>query len=171
LWLTVQLHRGTYTSHGSVKRNNRKLEILLHDIELVATLASLPSSAATIASGCKHHGKSAYRYPKDKLDALWEDGAWARRGRAEDAVLLCQFHDVLPGSAINMVYSDAERVRSCYCAPLTLSSTPTSGQRAARCSRMPSPPCCRTASRARPTTPATATASSTRPSTRSTCVT
>lgn len=33
-----------------------------------------------------------------RINALWED------------VLLCQFHDVLPGSALEMVYRDAERV-------------------------------------------------------------
>ncbi|KZT52183.1 glycoside hydrolase family 38 protein [Calocera cornea HHB12733] len=81
-----EFHRGTYTSHGSIKRGNRKSEILLHDIEYVATLASLFGT------------KGAYTYPKDKIDPLWED------------VLLNQFHDVLPGSAIGMVYDDAERI-------------------------------------------------------------
>jgi alpha-mannosidase len=60
----------------------------LRDIEYFATLATtLPRPE-----------KSAYRYPKVALDDLWEH------------VLLCQFHDVLPGSAIAMVYDDVEKV-------------------------------------------------------------
>lgn len=35
-----------------------------------------------------------------RITALWED------------ILLCQFHDVLPGSALQMVYRDAYRVSS-----------------------------------------------------------
>ncbi|GAA5840618.1 hypothetical protein JCM11251_004169 [Rhodosporidiobolus azoricus] len=91
--LYLELHRGTATSHGSIKRHNRKTEILLHDIEFVATLATV------VKGKLKKDGKeSAYGYPKDELDRLWEDA------------LLCQFHDVLPGSAIQMVYEDAERI-------------------------------------------------------------
>lgn len=37
--LTAQ--RGTYTSHGSIKRGNRKSEILLREAEYAATMASL----------------------------------------------------------------------------------------------------------------------------------
>ncbi|GAA6008699.1 hypothetical protein JCM10207_001690 [Rhodosporidiobolus poonsookiae] len=93
--LYLELHRGTATSHGSNKRHNRKTEILLHDIELVGTLASV--------LGARAHGQGvkkdkAYRYPKDEVDAIWED------------TLLCQFHDVLPGSAIGMVYEDSEKI-------------------------------------------------------------
>lgn len=64
----------------------------MHDLELVATLASLYST--------KGDATKAYSYPKDEIDSLWED------------MLLCQFHDVLPGSAIGMVYDDAEKVQS-----------------------------------------------------------
>ncbi|CEQ42209.1 SPOSA6832_03996, partial [Sporobolomyces salmonicolor] len=84
--LYLELHRGTATSHGSIKRHNRKTEILLHDIEFVGTLASLLGKNGK-------GGKGAYSYPKDALDPLWEDA------------LLCQFHDVLPGSAIGMLYA------------------------------------------------------------------
>lgn len=80
----LEFHRGVQTSHGSIKRWNRKLEILLHNVEWVATLASLH--------------KAQYSYPKSELDELWE------------AVLKCQFHDVLPGSSIRLVYDDAERI-------------------------------------------------------------
>jgi len=81
--LYLEFHRGTYTSHGSIKKGNRKSEILLRDVELVATLASLTAS---------------YVYPKQRIDDAWEK------------LLLNQFHDVLPGSAIGMVYEDAEKL-------------------------------------------------------------
>ncbi|PLW49433.1 hypothetical protein PCASD_01936 [Puccinia coronata f. sp. avenae] len=84
--LYLEYHRGTYTSHGSIKKHNRKSEVLLREIEYFATLASLSN------------GDTGYEYPKDELDYLWE------------IVLLCQFHDVLPGSAIAKVYEDAEKM-------------------------------------------------------------
>ncbi|KAG8962336.1 Glycoside hydrolase, 38 vacuolar alpha mannosidase [Tulasnella sp. 419] len=80
--LYLEGHRGTYTSHGSIKKGNRHSEILLRDVEYLSTLASI-------------YGKS-FLYPKKRIDDCWEK------------VLLNQFHDVLPGSAIGMVYEDAE---------------------------------------------------------------
>ncbi|BGP38279.1 Glycoside hydrolase, 38 vacuolar alpha mannosidase [Rhodotorula kratochvilovae] len=88
--LYLELHRGTATSHGSIKRHNRLTEVLLHDLEFVATLAS--------TFGSKTSKGKAYVYPKDELDSLWE------------RALLCQFHDVLPGSAIGLVYDDVEEI-------------------------------------------------------------
>ncbi|CAK5279299.1 unnamed protein product [Mycena citricolor] len=81
--LYLEFHRGTYTSHGSIKKGNRHSEILLRDVEHLATIASLIDT-------------KKYKYPKETLDVCWEK------------VLLNQFHDVLPGSAIGMVYDDAE---------------------------------------------------------------
>ncbi|KAF9447763.1 glycoside hydrolase family 38 protein, partial [Macrolepiota fuliginosa MF-IS2] len=82
--LYLEFHRGTYTSHGSIKKGNRHSEILLRDVEHITTLASLY--------------KNDYAYPKARIDNNWEK------------VLLNQFHDVLPGSAIGMVYDDAEKL-------------------------------------------------------------
>lgn len=84
--LYLEFHRGTYTSHGSIKKGNRKSEILLRDVELLATLASLFKSS-----------ESDYVYPQSRINDAWEK------------VLLNHFHDVLPGSAIGMVYEDAEK--------------------------------------------------------------
>lgn len=81
--LYFELHRGTYTTQANNKRNNRRAEFLLRDIELLATLASLTSSYG-------------YKYPKEDIDDLWE------------GVLLCQFHDCLPGSSIEMCYRDSD---------------------------------------------------------------
>ncbi|KAF8900480.1 glycoside hydrolase family 38 protein [Gymnopilus junonius] len=59
--LYLEFHRGTYTSHGSIKKGNRHSEILLRDVEHVATLASLYK-----------HSKKDYVYPKEKVDESWE---------------------------------------------------------------------------------------------------
>ncbi|EGN94808.1 glycoside hydrolase family 38 protein [Serpula lacrymans var. lacrymans S7.3] len=82
--LYLEFHRGTYTSHGSIKKGNRKSEILLRDLERVATFATLFKAK-----------DSTYVYPKKTIDDSWEK------------VLLNQF---LPGSAIGMVYDDAEKL-------------------------------------------------------------
>lgn len=88
--LYFELHRGTYTTQANNKRNNRKSEILLHDIEYLATLASIQD----VVKG----GAASYKYPKADLDDMWEN------------VLLCQFHDCLPGSCIEMCYDDSDEV-------------------------------------------------------------
>ncbi|KAK7729560.1 Glycoside hydrolase, 38 vacuolar alpha mannosidase [Botryosphaeria dothidea] len=88
--LYFELHRGTYTTQANNKRNNRSSEILLHDIEYLATLASIKD----LVKG----GKSSYRYPKEAIDDMWE------------ATLLCQFHDCLPGSSIEMCYDDSDEL-------------------------------------------------------------
>lgn len=77
--LYFEFHRGTYTSQAQTKRLMRLSEIKLHDLEWVATKTSI-----------LFPGK--YNYPVNKINDLWEN------------VLLCQFHDVLPGSCIEMVY-------------------------------------------------------------------
>ncbi|KAI9679938.1 MAG: Glycoside hydrolase, 38 vacuolar alpha mannosidase [Caeruleum heppii] len=61
--LYLELHRGTYTTQANNKRNNRKSEIMLHDLELLATVASVrPGSKSS----------KSYRYPKKDLDDMWE---------------------------------------------------------------------------------------------------
>lgn len=92
--LYFELHRGTYTTQANNKRNNRKAEIMLHDIEYLATLASIQDVVA-------NNGKK-YKYPKEDIDDMWEN------------VLLCQFHDCLPGSCIEMCYDDSDEVSHIY---------------------------------------------------------
>ncbi|KAF7937758.1 uncharacterized protein EAE97_007554 [Botrytis byssoidea] len=82
--LYFELHRGTYTTQANNKRNNRNSEIMLHNIELLSTIASLKSKD--------------FKYPKEDIDDMWE------------AVLLCQFHDCLPGSSIEMCYDDSDEL-------------------------------------------------------------
>lgn len=82
--LYLELHRGTYTTQANNKWNNRNSEIMLHDIELLATLATIKDAS--------------YKYPKKDLDDIWEN------------TLLCQFHDCLPGSALEMCYRDSDKL-------------------------------------------------------------
>ena len=81
--LYFELHRGTYTTQAANKRDNRKCEGLLHDIEFLAALA--PTVGRSIA------------YPREAIDTMWK------------TVLLNQFHDILPGSSISMVYEDSRK--------------------------------------------------------------
>jgi alpha-mannosidase len=81
--LYFELHRGTYTTHALIKKFNRKCEFLLCEIELLFSQAICAKLLGF------------EKYPKKELDRLWK------------LVLLNQFHDVLPGSSIGMVYVDA----------------------------------------------------------------
>ncbi|KAJ3367788.1 Alpha-mannosidase 2C1 [Kappamyces sp. JEL0680] len=83
--LYFELHRGTYTSHGLVKKYNRKCEFLLREVEMLWSLA-IAQKLTPFAS-----------YPKQELDRIWK------------LLLLNQFHDVLPGSSIHQVYVDAHK--------------------------------------------------------------
>ncbi|KAJ3203953.1 Alpha-mannosidase 2C1 [Entophlyctis luteolus] len=83
--LYFELHRGTYTSHGIIKKYNRSSENVMREVEFLSTLA--------LAN--PHSKQRNYAYPKAEIDRLWK------------LVLLNQFHDVLPGSSIKMVYDDA----------------------------------------------------------------
>lgn len=82
--LYFELHRGTYTTQANNKWNNRKTEIMMHDVEYLATLATLKDAS--------------YKYPKKEIDMMWE------------SILLCQFHDCLPGSSIEMCYDDSDEL-------------------------------------------------------------
>ncbi len=79
--LYLEYHRGTYTSQARNKRANRKAEFALHDAEFLAVLASLLDPA--------------YSYPAEALHQAWE------------IVCLNQFHDIIPGSSMTMVYVES----------------------------------------------------------------
>jgi alpha-mannosidase len=80
--LNLELHRGTLTSHGRVKKLNRESETRLVEAEALAVLAAL------------HAG---FAYPREPLTTGWQ------------TTLLNQFHDILPGSSIHEVYEDTHR--------------------------------------------------------------
>ncbi|KAK7891516.1 hypothetical protein WMY93_023479 [Mugilogobius chulae] len=66
-----------------IKRGNRQCETLLHDVEVSSCLAL-----------CRDR---SFKYPVEKLRELWR------------LLLLNQFHDVIPGSCIELVVEDALR--------------------------------------------------------------
>lgn len=79
--LYLEFHRGTYTSQARTKAGNRRSEHLLREAELWAATAAVRAGA---------------EYPYEQLAELWH------------AVLLLQFHDILPGSSIAWVHREAE---------------------------------------------------------------
>ncbi|MFC1736287.1 alpha-mannosidase, partial [Candidatus Hydrogenedentota bacterium] len=83
--LYLELHRGTYTTQAKTKRHNRKLELMLRDVEFLCTLA-MPLG---------------FKYPAAELERNWR------------VLLNNQFHDILPGSSIRTVYAvtDVEYAR------------------------------------------------------------
>ncbi|HEY6740534.1 MAG TPA: glycoside hydrolase family 38 C-terminal domain-containing protein, partial [Actinopolymorphaceae bacterium] len=79
--LYLELHRATLTSQAKTKQGNRRSEHLLREAELWSTAAALAGRL---------------EYPYEDLDRIWK------------AVLLNQFHDILPGSSIHWVHREAE---------------------------------------------------------------
>jgi alpha-mannosidase len=79
--LYLEYHRGTYTTQARNKRANRKAEFALHDAEFLAVLASVL--------------EPSYHYPVETLRRAWE------------LVCLNQFHDIIPGSSMTMVYVES----------------------------------------------------------------
>jgi alpha-mannosidase len=74
--LYLELHRGTLTTQANNKKLNRKSELALRDAEIL--------SAINLCS------KGTYR--QGELNGAWK------------TVLLNQFHDIIPGSSISLVY-------------------------------------------------------------------
>lgn len=79
--LYYQAHRGTYTTQARTKRGNRKGEFALREAEFWNGISILEGKA---------------RGEKD-FKKIWK------------ILLLNQFHDILPGSAIHKVYERAEK--------------------------------------------------------------
>ena len=79
--LYLELHRGTLTSQQDMKRGCRQEESLLRTVEYLGAAAVLSDPE--------------YVYPREELDRIWK------------TLLLNQFHDILPGSAIAWVHRQA----------------------------------------------------------------
>lgn len=77
--LYLELHRGTLTTHGEIKKLNREAEHRLLEAEAFATIAALDGAP----------------YPSEELERSWK------------TLLLNQFHDILPGTSIAEVYVEA----------------------------------------------------------------
>ncbi|XP_053320714.1 alpha-mannosidase 2C1 [Spea bombifrons] len=82
--LFLELHNGTYTTQAQIKKENRRCEQLLHDVEILGSIALAQNKS--------------FAYPSAKLQHLWR------------LLLLNQFHDVLPGSCIEEVVDDALKI-------------------------------------------------------------
>ncbi len=78
--LYLEYHRGTYTTQGTTKRNNRKGEAMLADAEMFSSIAS----------------RFGYKYPRAGIRSAW------------DILMFNQFHDILPGSSVKEAYVDAD---------------------------------------------------------------
>jgi len=79
--LYLEYHRGVYTGQANQKRNNRDSEVAMLNAEKWSSLAWLDGQA----------------YPATELTEDWKK------------VLFNQFHDLLPGSGINVIYKDAQK--------------------------------------------------------------
>ncbi|QEE17510.1 alpha-mannosidase [Promethearchaeum syntrophicum] len=82
--LYLETHRGTFTTHGAVKRHNRKLETLAKTAESLCSIISLFDEG--------------FKYPYNRIEKIWKQ------------ILLNQFHDILPGSSIIEVYDDVYEI-------------------------------------------------------------
>lgn len=80
--LYLEYHRGTYTSQARVKKANRFVEEQLRQVEALWCCVPLEN------------------YPHTELASVMQ------------AFLTLQFHDILPGSSINMVYEDTHRMHA-----------------------------------------------------------
>ncbi len=81
--LYLEYHRGTYTSIAKNKKNNRKSEFLYQNAELISSIGK------AVLGGC---------YPQNVINDGWEK------------ILLCQFHDIIPGSSIKEVYDVSDEI-------------------------------------------------------------
>ena len=79
--LYLELHRATLTAQQDMKRGCRQEESMLRVTEYLCAAARITNSD--------------YAYPREELDRIWK------------TLLLNQFHDILPGSAIAWVHRQA----------------------------------------------------------------
>ena len=85
--LYLEYHRGVYTTHGWLKRLHRRNE------ERLLLAESLDAQRWALATAAGAEAPDA----RATLDDAWR------------ALLLHEFHDILPGSSIGPVYDDAKR--------------------------------------------------------------
>ena len=75
--LYLELHRGTLTNRHQIKRNNRKAEVALHDLELLTVLDAVGRDVCADDTAIRPY---------------------------METLLKNQFHDILPGSSITRVH-------------------------------------------------------------------
>ena len=78
--LYLELHRGTLTNQHTIKRNNRKAEFALRDLEIATVMDSVKNKKAADSA---------------EIAPLYE------------TLLINQFHDILPGTCINRAHEES----------------------------------------------------------------
>ena len=82
--LYLELHRGTLTNQHTIKRNNRKGEIAIHNLEMMLVAAAIAQNKPT---------DEAVQTVRPLLNTL----------------LVGQFHDILPGTCVPETHQENER--------------------------------------------------------------
>jgi alpha-mannosidase len=101
--LYLEFHRGCYTTHADQKRFNRQSENLLYQAELFTTIANLlEDERGNITHSFpimkfQDKYKKTYRECQVKIETIWKK------------VLFNQFHDILPGTSITEVFTEANQ--------------------------------------------------------------
>ncbi|MBE9043867.1 alpha-mannosidase [Pleurocapsales cyanobacterium LEGE 10410] len=100
--LYLELHRGSYTAHGDQKQYNRYCERLLYQGELWLTLATLLCgdefvSQPLFPNVSRVSEKGGLCQGQQLIEVAWKK------------VLFNQFHDILPGTSIAEVFTEANR--------------------------------------------------------------
>ena len=99
--LYLELHRGCYTVHAEQKQYNRRCERLLYEAELWSTLAMLlceEFDSQLLLPNIKTIIEKEGLYQADSQQLI--ELAWKK-------VLFNQFHDILPGTSIPEVFTEA----------------------------------------------------------------
>ncbi len=78
--LYLELHRGTLTNQHTIKRNNRKAEIALRELEILTVNEAVKNKTAA---------------SEEKITPLYE------------SLLINQFHDILPGTCIHRAHKES----------------------------------------------------------------
>jgi len=86
--LYLELHNGTYTSQAKIKWFNRKSEFFLREVEHLMTIAVVTGKVTS----------AQFATDLERVDRCWKN------------VLLNQFHDILPGSSVNIANQRAWEV-------------------------------------------------------------
>lgn len=87
--LYLELHNGTYTTMAENKKYNRTQEILFRDVEILASIAQIVADEEE-----EKKDREGFVYQNEHIRELWR------------TFLIDQFHDVLPGTCIGLVYED-----------------------------------------------------------------
>ncbi len=122
--LYLELHRGCYTTHAEQKRFNRYCENLLYQAELFATLATLTHRDRLFFAAFPHCDQDITKKANSQVVSHKNNTAltnsanhikqqslsWQEQiEKAWKKLLFNQFHDILPGTSIPEVFTEANQ--------------------------------------------------------------